>query len=85
MVIIMNRRIPRLGPTVGLLVAAVLAMPGCETLQHNLRTSSGRDAPREAEAKAEEASEARGFFKPSRVSGAMSSEGREIEQSLGVR
>ena len=82
----MIRRILRLGP---ILVCAGMALPGCETLQHNLRPRSEDDAPRAAEAKSDEDESgdppvSKGFFKSSRLSGAMSSEGREIEQSLGI-
>jgi hypothetical protein len=70
-----KRRILRLGL---LLVSAVTLLPGCETLEH-------RRLRHEDDAKSEEEVEKAGFFsKGSRISGAMSSEGRSIERDLGI-
>jgi hypothetical protein len=74
----MKRRVLRLGLFV---LAALSLLPGCESLEHYRRMRSQDDV----KADAEEPSESKGFFKSSRVPGAMSSEGREIEQSLGIR
>jgi hypothetical protein len=73
-----KRRVFRLGP---ILLSALAFLPGCELLERY------RHPPAQDEAKpdAEEPSETKGFFKSSRIPGAMSSEGREIEQSLGIR
>jgi hypothetical protein len=76
-----KHRILGLGLT---LVSAGAILPGCEALHHNLRTASGTDPSRGDEPKEEEPSETKGFFKSSRLPGALSSEAREIEQSLGV-
>jgi hypothetical protein len=80
----MIRRILRLGL---ILVFGSSALPGCETLQHNARTRSEDDEPIATEAKSADSSDsspAKGFFKPSRLSGAWSSEAREVERDLGV-
>jgi hypothetical protein len=80
----MIRRILRLGL---ILVCGSAALPGCETLQHNARPRSENDEPIATEAKAEESGEStspKKFFKPSRLSGAWSSEAREVERDLGV-
>ncbi|MDE2508849.1 MAG: hypothetical protein KGM43_16710 [Planctomycetota bacterium] len=72
--------------------AAVLITPGllgCESTRHGLRPRDQVDA-----SSAESADDAdknvgsvapKGFFKNSRLSGAMSSEGREIENDLGIK
>jgi hypothetical protein len=75
---VVKRRFLRIGLIIG---SALALLPGCESLDHYRRPRSFEDVKPEAE----ESSESKGFFKPSRVSGAMSSEGREIEQSLGIR
>jgi hypothetical protein len=80
----MIRRILRLGL---ILVCGGSALPGCETLQHNARPRSEDDEPVATEAKSEDASETsspKKFFKPSRLSGAWSSEARDVERDLGV-
>jgi hypothetical protein len=76
----MKRRVLRLG----LLVLSVLSiLPGCESLDQYRRPRSPDDVKSDAEESS--ASDSKGFFKSSRLPGAMSSEGREIEQSLGIR
>jgi hypothetical protein len=66
----------------GLIVLSILSfLPGCESLEHYRRPRSQEDVKPEAD----ESSESKGFFKSSRIPGAMSSEGREVEQSLGIR
>ncbi len=71
----MKRRILRLGLV---LVSVVTLLPGCESLER-------RRLRQEDEAKSEEELEKAGFFnKGSRISGAMSSEGRSIERDLGI-
>jgi hypothetical protein len=82
----MIRRILRLGL---ILVCGGSALPGCETLQHTLRPRPERDEPPATESTAGAAEPAespapKGFFKSSRLSGAWSNEGREIERDLGV-
>jgi hypothetical protein len=62
-------------------VAAAALVAGCETLDHARRPRTQDNATAETE----EEREANRFFKSSRVSGAMSSEGREIERSLGIQ
>jgi hypothetical protein len=74
----MKRRVLQLGLIV---LSALSVLPGCESLEHFRRTRSQDDV----KADAEEKSESKGFFRSTRVPGAMSSEGREIEQSLGIR
>jgi hypothetical protein len=70
-----KRRILRLGLIV---VSAIALLTGCEALEHNKRSRLPDDA------KSEEEKEAGTFFKSSRPSGAMSSEGRSIERDLGI-
>jgi hypothetical protein len=76
------------------LVTLGAILPGCETLDHALRsrTVEGPSHGDESESKkavgTEEATTeviTKGFFKPSRGSGGWSSEARDIENSLGVR
>lgn len=71
----MRRQFLRLGL---ILISAVTLLPGCETLEH-------RRLRKEDDAKSEEELEKSSFFnKGSRISGAMSSEGRSIERDLGI-
>ena len=91
----MSHRLPRI---VSALAALVLApgLTGCETLRHTLRLERTHDGKAdEAAGKAEVAPDKdvaldvqsptpKPFFKPSRLSGAMSDEGRDIERDLGV-
>jgi hypothetical protein len=72
------RPVLRLGLT---LLSVVLALPGCETLEHRRDARAHDDSKSESEEEREAAS----FFKSSRISGAMSSEGRSIERSLGIQ
>ena len=72
----MKLRILRLGL---ILVSAVVVLPGCESLDRTRRSREKDEVKSDADV-----SETKGFFKSSRLSGAMSSEGRDIEQSLGV-
>jgi hypothetical protein len=83
----MIRRIFRLGL---ILVCGGAVLPGCETLKHETRPNSDSDVVRAVESKPDsgessESAPTKGFFKSSRLSGAMSSEGRDIERSLGVQ
>jgi hypothetical protein len=62
---------------------------GCETYRkQGLRSKSEDPAVRSAAASDEEDSEPnkppKGFFKPTRLSGALSSEGASIEKDLGI-
>lgn len=73
-----------------LLACAVPVLSGCEWIDHNVRPRASDDEPRLSDepASPEAASDtevAKGFFKSSRLSGAMSSEGRDIERSLGIQ
>jgi hypothetical protein len=82
----MTRRILQLGL---ILAGAGLLLPGCELLQHTGHSRTEDRAPRAAESTSDadasgESAEAKKFFKSSRLSGAMSSEGREIERDLGI-
>ena len=82
----MIRRLLGLAP---ILACAAAVLPGCETFQHGLRPRSQSDATEAmaTDTKADEPGEpgaTKGFFKSSRLSGAMSSEGRDIERSLGI-
>jgi hypothetical protein len=75
--------VKRRGLRLGLIVLSVLwFLPGCELLEHVRRPRTQEDAP---SSDADEPSETKGFFTSSRIPGALSSEGREVEQSLGVR
>ena len=80
----MKRRILELSLA---LACASPALAGCETLRHGLRpdpdtTANIEDQPAEhPEVKSEPP---KGFFKSTRLSGAMSDEGRDIEKSLGI-
>jgi hypothetical protein len=77
---VVKRRVLRLG----LIVLSVLSLlPGCEMLDHYRRPPSPEDAKSDSDDPG--VSGTKGFFKSSRVPGALSSEGREVEQSLGIR
>ena len=85
----MMRRIVRLGPIVAL---ACLAPLGCATARQAKRPHEAdasykeeEDAIKDEDVNPEIAQGLKGFFKSSRLPGAMSSEGAEIEQHLGVR
>jgi hypothetical protein len=87
--IAMMRRILRLGP---IAVLACLSSVGCATSRQVRRPAEADSAYREEEdaikdedVNPEIAQGLKGFFKSSRLPGAMSSEGAEIEQHLGVR
>ena len=68
-----------------------LGVLGCKSLHEQLRPhvehSEGDDASRPLgdEVRDIKSPEKAPFFKPSRLSGAMSDEGREIERDLGIR
>ena len=69
------------------LACALPALAGCEALNRNLRpdpdvTADLKDEPAEHPEVKSEAP--KGFFKSTRLSGAMSDEGREVEKSLGI-
>jgi hypothetical protein len=70
-----KRRILRLGLV---LISGIGLLAGCESLDHHKRPRSQDDSI------SEEEKEASGFWKGSRPSGAMSSEGRSIERDLGI-
>jgi hypothetical protein len=80
----MKRRILKLG----LALACVCpALVGCEWLHHGVRSHSDATANEASDpSKVEEikSEPPKGFFKSTRLSGAMSDEGRDIEKSLGV-
>ena len=69
------------------LAAACSALTGCELFRHDVRSKSDGGAPDDETSRIGEVrSEApKGFFKSSRLPGAMSDEGREIERDLGIR
>lgn len=80
----MIRRIPELSLA---LACALPALAGCESLRRNLRpepeiTADATEKP--AEHPEIESEAPKGFFKSTRLSGAMSDEGRDIEKSLGI-
>lgn len=84
----MNRRILRLGLVVG---CAGAILTGCETphpLGLRMRDDSQAArlvAPSESqEFGTDVEAGSRGFFKPSRLRGALSSEGAEVEHHLGI-
>ncbi len=71
------------------LLSAFTFFAGCESLNREVRPKSepsledvAEAAPMEGEVRSEAP---KGFFKSSRLSGAMSDEGREIERDLGIR
>jgi hypothetical protein len=75
-----KRRVFRLG---AILVSALgfLSLVGCNVHEQLRRPRQ----PDDVAAESEEANESKRFFKSSRIPGALSSEAREVEQSLGVR
>ncbi|WP_422927096.1 hypothetical protein [Singulisphaera sp. PoT] len=81
----MTRRI--LGLAAVLLLAGIV-FTGCDLLNNEVRSSSPatpyEDDDRESKAGAVESKPAKGFFKASRLPGALSNEGRDIERSLGI-
>lgn len=80
----MKRPIPELCLA---LVCALPALAGCEGLHRNLRPDSDADViAKESPAEHPEikSEPPKGFFKSTRLSGAMSDEGRDIEKSLGI-
>ena len=81
----MNRRILGLGLA---LFCACPGLVGCELLHHEERKHTDDRVVEEEETPAigEVKSEApKGFFKSSRLPGAMSDEGRDIERNLGIQ
>jgi hypothetical protein len=77
----MKRQILQLGLVFGAAGAALVGS-GCESLHHTVRPQTENETA--ATAKPDDSTEAKGFFRSGRISGAMSSEGREIERSLGI-
>ena len=81
----MKRRILELSLA---LACACPALAGCESLRHGLRrdpdiVANAVDEPaKHPEVKSEPP---KGFFPNTRLSGAMSDEGRDIEKSLGIQ
>jgi hypothetical protein len=80
----MKRRILELSLA---LACAFPALAGCESLRHRLRpdpdvTANIEDEPAEHPEIKSEAP--KGFFPNTRLSGAMSDEGRDVEKSLGI-
>jgi hypothetical protein len=76
----------RLGPVLAL-VLACSALAGCELMHHEKRPTPVEPAGEEGEASSVDAVESKpppGFFSPTRMSGAWSSEARSIERNLGV-
>jgi hypothetical protein len=82
----MKRR--RLPLAIGSALLGFAILPGCETLKHlgQRRDSQTQTQPDEDVEKEKNRPEGlRNFFKPTRLPGAMSSEGAEVERDLGVR
>jgi hypothetical protein len=80
----MKRRLLGLGLT---LLSACVCLAGCETLRQATRSKA--DGPDQGERVADKvegvkSEPSKGFFQSSRLSGAMSNEGREIERDLGI-
>jgi hypothetical protein len=70
------------------LAAACSALAGCEELRHGLRSksvASSEDAANGSGVQDVKPDAPKGFFKSTRLPGAMSDEGREIEKSLGIQ
>jgi hypothetical protein len=80
----MKRRSIWVAPTLICLLASSFST-GCATLFQGLR-SKERDTPPSESTDSDDPDSGAGkkFFKPSRLSGAWSSEGREIERDLGI-
>ena len=85
----MNHRILGLGLS---LLGVCASLMGCTELNHGLRSRSddqARARPREEENEPDKVldvkSESKPFFKSTRLPGALSDEGREVERSLGIR
>jgi hypothetical protein len=80
----MNKPIRWLRVVIG---CAGVAVAGCESLQKrgHEHTTRSTAPPIQAEAEPDAPSGPKGFFKNSRLPGALSSEGAEIEKSLGVQ
>ncbi len=80
----MKRRIPDFCLA---LACALPALAGCEGLRRHLRpdpdatANAKQDPPEHPELKSDPP---KGFFPNTRLSGAMSDEGRDIEKSLGI-
>jgi hypothetical protein len=81
----MKHRILGLGVA---LLGACTALSGCETLRHNVRQASyepsGGDDEESPKLGAVKSQPPKGFFQSSRLPGAMSSEGRDVERNLGI-
>jgi hypothetical protein len=79
----MKRQILQLGLVFGAAGAALIGS-GCESLHHTVRPHSEDEKAEPGTAKPDDSTETKSFFRSGRISGAMSSEGREIERSLGI-
>jgi hypothetical protein len=66
------------------LVGWAIGLPGCEHTR-NVRPASADLDTEPEEGASHESAPTKGFFKPTRLPGALSDEGAEIERSLGVR
>jgi hypothetical protein len=87
----MIRRLIRVVTTwSALALGTCLAFTGCETLHHNVHPSASEEPATEAKPETggneprDVQSPKQSFFKPSRLPGGMSDEGREIERDLGI-
>jgi hypothetical protein len=71
------------------LLGAAVGVTGCETLRHEVRSKSEdtlhEDDSDDSKVIGVKPTSTKGFFKSSRLSGAMSDEGREIERDLGIK
>jgi hypothetical protein len=87
----MTRRSNWVVPTLALMLASP-ALSGCQSLSQGLGhrakarpTAETADDDSGSDQGQDGLSPAKGFFHPTRLSGALSSEGREIERDLGVQ
>jgi hypothetical protein len=78
----MKRRIIGLGMA---LISACSFLTGCSSLGHGAKSKPSEDSIADKVDSVKQDPAASGFFKNSRLSGAMSSEGRDIERDLGVQ
>lgn len=70
------------------LLCACPALQGCETLHHELRWKAKDTEPADdgdSKEGAVNSEPSKGFFHNTRLSGALSDEGRDIERNLGVK
>lgn len=89
----MNSRFFGLG---GFVISFCLATAGCDWPNHNLRRDHDKDVSKTSDSAEEsdtskvldvqsDPAKPKSFFKPSRLSGGLSDEAREIEKDMGIK